>query len=140
LSRTRRSVTSSFLIIAPGVPIALQSRQMVPFSHIMSSSLGCLFFNLLALGLQSLTHPPGVPHWFSQMLQTSTSPFASRMMTLLLFILQRNVIISCPMMNLCVHSWLVLSLFGEQIQSHLWCTHFDSDSCPGSCSNWKEHF
>jgi hypothetical protein len=41
------------------------------------------------------------------------------MMKLLSFVLETNIIISCPMMNVCVHFWLVPHLFEEWIQSRV---------------------
>jgi hypothetical protein len=53
------------------------------------------------------------------MSQLLTQHFALVMMKLPSFVLQRNAIASCLMMNMCVHFWLAPNLFEEQIQSRV---------------------
>ncbi len=66
-----------------------------------------LFFNVPMLAPRSLTLPPGAPHQFCWMFQLFKQHFALVMMKLPSFVLWRNAIISCPMMNVFVHFWLV---------------------------------
>jgi hypothetical protein len=78
-----------------------------------------LFFNVPMSAPWSLTHPPGAPRRFCWMFQLFRQHFALVMMKLPSFILWRNAIISCLMMNVFVHFWLAPNLFEEQIQSHV---------------------
>ena len=78
-----------------------------------------LFFNVPCWRPEFDSCPPGAPHRFCRMSQLFTQHFALVMMKLPSFVLQRNAIISCPMMNVCVHFWLAPNLLEEQIQSRV---------------------